>query len=153
MKAKNIFITGQPGTGKTTLIKQIIGELNLDAGGFFTQEVRKAGERIGFNIYALDGRRGILARKVMKSRFKVGEYSVSLKDLEEIAVDSIKEALQEHKIVIIDEIGKMELFSEKFKEEVLRALNSENKVLGTIKLAATDLPIKSGSGPMWLSLS
>lgn len=136
MKAKNIFITGKPGTGKTTLIKKLIDEFNLDAGGFFTQEVREAGERIGFDILTLDGRRGILARKGMKSRFKVGKYGVSLKDLDEIAVDSIKKALQENKIVIIDEIGKMELFSENFKGAVLQALDSGNIILGTIKLAA-----------------
>jgi len=136
MKAKNFFITGKPGTGKTTLIKKIIGELNLDAGGFFTQEVREAGERIGFDILTLDGRRGMLARKGMKSRFKVGRYGVSLDDLDEVAVDSIRKALQENKIVIIDEIGKMELFSEKFKDAVVQALDSENIVLGTIKLAA-----------------
>ncbi|MCL6473397.1 MAG: NTPase [Firmicutes bacterium] len=135
MKAKNIFITGKPGTGKTTLIKKIIAELNLNAGGFFTQEVREAGERIGFDILTLDGRRGTLARKGMKSRFRVGKYGVSLNDLDEIAVDSIRKALQENKIVIIDEIGKMELFSEKFKDAVVQALESENIVLGTIKLA------------------
>ncbi|MBE0447996.1 MAG: NTPase [Actinobacteria bacterium] len=135
MKAKNIFITGKPGTGKTTLIRKLIDEFTLDAGGFFTQEVREAGERVGFDILTLDGRRGMLARKGMKSNLRVGRYGVSLKDLEEIAVDSIKKALWKNKIVIIDEIGKMELFSEKFKEAVLRALDSEKIVLGTIKLA------------------
>jgi len=136
MKAKNIFITGKPGTGKTTLIKKIIDELNLNAGGFFTQEVREAGERVGFNIRTLDGREGILAHKGMKSMFRVGKYGVSLKDLDEVAVGSIRKALRENKVVIIDEIGKMELFSEKFKEAVLQALDSESKVLGTIKFAA-----------------
>jgi len=136
MKAKNIFITGKPGTGKTTLIKKIIDELNLNAGGFFTQEVREVGERVGFNILTLDGKEGILARKGMRSMFRVGKYGVSLRDLDEIAVDSIRKALRENKTVIIDEIGKMELFSQKFKDVVLQALDSENKVLGTIKFAA-----------------
>ena len=38
-------------------------------------------------------------------------------------------------MIVIDEIGKMELFSEKFKEAVAKALEAKNKVLGTITLA------------------
>ncbi|HZD61078.1 MAG TPA: NTPase [Anaerolineae bacterium] len=136
MKAKNILITGQPGTGKTTLIRKLIDEFTLNAGGFFTQEVRGASERLGFDIITLDGRQGVLARKGMKSNLRVGRYGVSLEDLEEIAVDSIKKALLKNEVVVIDEIGKMELFSEKFKEAVLRALDSGKIVLGTTKLAS-----------------
>jgi nucleoside-triphosphatase len=59
---------------------------------------------------------------------------VILRDLEEIGVKEIEEGLKENKIIIIDEIGKAEMFSKKFKQIVLAALNSKNMVLGTIKL-------------------
>jgi len=131
---KNIFITGKPGCGKTTLIKEILKELKLNAGGFYTQEIRERGKRIGFKINSLDGKEGILAHVNIKSPFKVSKYGVNIKDLEEIGVKSILESLKVKKIVVIDEVGKMELFSEKFKKAVLKALNSKNKVLGTIKM-------------------
>lgn len=138
MMIKNVFVTGKPGSGKTTLIRELIEELNLNVGGFFTQEIRKCGERIGFSINTLDGKEGILALKGMESQFRVGSYGVNLKDLEEIGIDSIRKALTDSKVVIIDEIGKMELFSENFKRQVLHALESKNRVLGTIKLASDE---------------
>ena len=131
---KNIFITGKPGCGKTTLIMEILKELNLKAGGFYTQEIREKGIRKGFKIISLDGKEGILAHVSIKSPFRVSKYGVNIKDLEEIGVKSILEGIKENKIIIIDEIGKMELFSERFRKAVWDALESKNKVLGTIKM-------------------
>ena len=131
---KNIFITGLPGCGKTTLIKQILKELKIPARGFFTEEIRKGGERIGFKIVTLQGKEGILAEKGIKSSFRVSKYGVILRDLEEIGVKEIEEGLKENAILVVDEVGKMELFSKKFKETILKALDSKNKVLGTIML-------------------
>ena len=131
---KNIFITGKPGCGKTTLIKKIIEDLKLVAGGCYTSEIQEAGKRVGFEIKTLNGRKGILAHKDFKSPYRVGSYKINIKDLEEIGVDSILKALKENKVIIIDEIGKMEMKSPKFKKTVLTILASPNKVLGTIKL-------------------
>jgi nucleoside-triphosphatase len=129
---KNIFITGLPGCGKTTLIKEILKELNIPAKGFFTEEIRKEGERIGFKIVTLNKKEGILAEKGFKSPFKVSKYGVILKDLEEIGVKEIEEGLKGDFLIVVDEIGKMGLFSNKFKEVILKALDSKNKILGTI---------------------
>lgn len=131
---KNIFITGKPGCGKTTLIKEIAKGLKSKISGFYTEEIRENGKRVGFKIRTLDEKEGVLARVNFESEFQVGKYKVNLKDLEEIGITSIEKAIEEGKIILIDEIGKMELFSEKFKEIVLKALNSKNKILGTIML-------------------
>lgn len=131
---KNIFITGLPGVGKTTLIQEIIKELNLDAGGFYTQEIRGKGVRKGFKITTLNNQEGILAHVNIKSPYRVSKYKINLKGLEEIGVRSILDALKEDKVIVVDELGTMELFSEKFKKAVLAVLNSKNKVLGTVKL-------------------
>ena len=133
---KNVFITGLPGCGKTSLIKEILKELRLNAGGFYTQEIREGGIRKGFKIITLDSKEGILAHVNVKSPYRVSKYKVNIKDLEEIGVNAIFEALKKNKICIIDELGKMELYSEKFKKVVLAALDSKNKVLGTIKLTS-----------------
>lgn len=131
---KNIFITGEPGCGKTTLIMEIIKELNLYADGFYTTEIRKGGDRIGFKIITLNGREGTLAHVNIKSPYKVSKYKVNIKDLEEIGVNSILNSLKENKITVIDEVAKMEMFSEKFKKAIFTALESKNKVLGTMML-------------------
>jgi nucleoside-triphosphatase len=107
---KNIFITGLPGCGKTTLIKEILKELKIPAKGFFTEEIRKEGERIGFKIVTLSKKEGILAEKGFKSLYRVSKYGVILKDLEEIGVREIEEGLKGDFLIVVDEIGKMELF-------------------------------------------
>ena len=131
---KNIFITGRPGCGKTSLIKEILRELNLDVDGFYTQEIRDKSERLGFKIQTLEGREGILAHLNIKSPYQVSKYKVNINDLEEIGVKAILNSLKENKITVIDEVAKMELLSEKFKKAVIAALNSKNKVLGIIVL-------------------
>lgn len=131
---KNIFITGKPGCGKTTLIKEILKELKIPAQGFFTEEIREKGKRVGFKIKTLSQKEGVLAHKDLKSQFRVSKYGVNLKDLEGIGVKELEKGLEKGYLLIVDEIGKMELFSQRFKDIILRSLESKNKVLGTIML-------------------
>jgi len=129
----NILLTGKPGIGKTTLVRKVVEQLgNIKAGGFYTQEIRENSVRVGFRITTLDGRRGILAHVNHKGKFRVGKYGVNLGDIDEIAVSSILNSL-DRDLILIDEIGKMELYSEKFKEVVVKALET-GRVLGTIRL-------------------
>ena len=92
---KNILITGRPGCGKTTLIMEILKELNLKASGFYTSEIRIHGKRKGFSIVTLSGKRGILAHQNIHSEKRVSKYGVNLKDLEELGVSSISRGLKE----------------------------------------------------------
>ena len=133
---KNLLITGKPGCGKTTLIKEIVKEIKKPAFGFYTQEIRnKNGKRVGFEMISLNGRKGILAHINFESKYRVGKYKVNLETLEKIGVESVLKGLEsKENLIVIDEIGKMELFSDKFKKAVLKALDSDNKVLATIKL-------------------
>ena len=130
---KNILLTGRPGIGKTSILKEIIDILKLDAGGFYTKEIREGGIRKGFEIITLSGKRGILAHVDCKSPYRVSKYGVNTKDLENIATPAIEEALRNKECIIIDEIGRMELYSPKFCSLVRKALDSEKKVLGTIQ--------------------
>lgn len=134
---KNLLLTGKPGIGKTTLIKKILDECTLRAGGFYTQEILENGTRLGFEIITLSGQRGILAHVRMKGRHRVGKYRVDLAEIDRVAVQSLIDALEQDEIIVIDEIGKMELFSNKFKNAVLVALDSQKTVLGTISMAQT----------------
>ncbi|MEW6455166.1 MAG: NTPase [Acidobacteriota bacterium] len=128
---KHILITGNPRVGKTTLLKKLIENVE-SAGGFYTQEIRKGGERVGFEIITLDGKKGILARKGLKSSHTLGKYGINVEDLEEIGVRSLKDAIENKGIIVIDEIGKMELFSDEFRKIAIKALNSDKRVVGVI---------------------
>ena len=131
----NILITGLPGVGKTTLVKQIIALSDMDWGGFFTEDIRERNSRVGFKIIATDGTSGTLAHIHHHSLCKVGKYRVNLHDLDAVATAAIERALHQKKSIVMDEIGKMELFSEKFRNVVQLALNSPLVVLATITAA------------------
>ena len=112
---KNIFLTGAPSSGKTTVIKKVITRLNHPANGFYTEEERVEGKRIGFLMKTLDGKKGYLAHQDIKSDFHIRRYGVSIENIEKIAVPSIMPVNRD--VIILDEIGKMECFSGVFKRQ------------------------------------
>lgn len=129
------MISGMPGAGKTSLLKAVLSRLSLSVGGFISEEMRDRGERVGFSLKTLDGKEGILAHKDKPTPYCFGKYYINLEDLEKIAVKSIEDAIAEKEIIVIDEIGKMELISPLFREATLRALNSPKPVLATLHRA------------------
>lgn len=133
---KAYLLTGGPGVGKTTMIKQALDKSRTMAGGFFTEEIRVGGVRQGFRIITLDGQSAILAHIGIKSPYRVSKYGVDIEGLDRVGVAAIRQAIGECDLVVIDEIGKMELFSPAFKEAVLEAINNGVRVLGTIMLSS-----------------
>ena len=134
---KNIFLTGPPSSGKTTVIKKIITGLKKPAKGFYTEEIRVDGKRQGFKMITLNGKEGLLGHRDIKSDYTVSKYGVSIENIDNIAVPAIIPDNQSQ-IIILDEIGKMECFSKKFKEAALQALDSNNTVIGTIAISGTE---------------
>ena len=130
----NVLLTGRPGIGKTTLMKRLVEASSLAKGGFHTEEVRKEGQRVGFSLTTLDGKESMLAHRKIKTPYRVGRYGVDVCALEKVGVESIRKAISADEIIIINEIGRMELFSRKFREVVLQALKT-GRVLATIKRA------------------
>ena len=129
------LLTGPPGVGKTTLIKEAISAAKQRAGGFYTREIRSQGVRQGFEIVTLDGASAILASVDFHGPCRVSKYGVMADNLDNVGVAALRRATKECAIVVVDEIGKMELFSPAFREAVLEALDSGKKLLGTIMLA------------------
>ncbi len=130
---KNLFLTGPPGIGKTTVIRAVIEELEIDVGGFYTSEVRRGGDRIGFDIIDMRGGRGILARVDLRSPNRVGKYGVNRADLERVGVSALERGIAVSGLIVMDEIGRMELCSKSFQKAAIRALDSGTPVLGTIQ--------------------
>ena len=128
------LLSGGPGVGKTTIIRQAISKFSGKAGGFYTEEIRNQGIREGFRLITLDGQNAILAHIAISSQHRVGKYGVDIASLERIGVTALHEAIRKQDLIVVDEIGKMELFSLHFQAAVRAAIESGKKVLGTIML-------------------
>jgi nucleoside-triphosphatase len=136
---KNILITGLPGVGKTTLIKRICEVLKeLHPAGFYTEEIREEGTRKGFELISLDGKTGLLSHIDMRSPYRVGKYKVNIEGFEDF-LDSIPFLDPSTHLIVIDEIGKMECYSEKFKELLREILDSEKWMISTIAFKGSGL--------------
>lgn len=142
MTKRVLLITGAPGTGKTTVLSKAVDMLKakgLSVGGMISHEAREGRVRVGFQIVNLNnGKRGWLAHIDQTTGPQVGKYRVNLADLEDIGAKAIAEATEKCAIVAIDEIGPMELFSDKFKQAVAKALESDKVVLAVIHAKAKD---------------
>ena len=131
--AQRILITGRPGVGKTTLVKNTLALLSPIAGGFLTREIRRQGQRVGFLVMDIHtGREGILAHRDHKGGPRVGKYGVDVPAFERVGVRALHEALDRKGCIVIDEIGKMELYSMVFADVVTEVLDSRHPVLATI---------------------
>lgn len=130
------LLTGRPGTGKTSLIKQAVAELEGEAGGFYTEEIRSQGTRLGFKLITLDGREAILAHVNIHSPYRVSKYGVDVDSLDRVGVSALRQAAKQSDLIVVDEIGKMELFSANFRETVLEIFGRGKRVLGTIMLVS-----------------
>ena len=136
---KNILITGLPGVGKTTLIKNIVAALKgLHPVGFYTAEIREGGIRKGFELISLDGRKGLLSHIDIQSPHRVGKYKVDVKGFEAF-LGSIPLLNPSTRLIVIDEIGKMESYSHQFKNLLKEILDSEKWVIATIALKGSGI--------------
>ncbi len=130
------LITGPPGVGKTSLLLSLIETLPGIKGGFYTREIRKGKERVGFQVADLAGHEGVLAHVEHPGPPRVGRYGVDLKTFEAIGVQALTRALHEADLVVIDEIGKMELYSPGFQTVLFEALKGPRPLVATIMAKA-----------------
>ncbi len=132
----NILITGPPASGKSTLLQEITKGKNIS--GIITNEIRKDHERWGFVVADVKTERHTIMASTDIRPAVVGKYGVDVFAFEKIAVPAIENGINdENAIIIIDEIGNMELLSERFKIVVEKALETK-RVLGTISMKSRD---------------
>jgi nucleoside-triphosphatase len=133
-----IGITGMPSVGKTqTLIKIIekIQKSGYKLEGMITTPFIEKKKRVGFYVEDWQTKeKEIFARLDLDSKDKVGKYGVDLAALERVGVHAIEKAINDENIdiIVIDEIGKMEMLSEKFCEVVIEALDSDKPIMVTL---------------------
>ena len=128
------LLTGRPGVGKTTCLLRVLDRLPLRAVGFYTRELRGPKGRVGFELLTLDGGTAVLAHVDYPGPPRVGRYGVDVEALERVGVPAIEAAGAGADLVVVDEIGKMELASKRFRTDVLAVLAGPVRLLGTILL-------------------
>lgn len=134
---KNILLTGPPACGKTTVIRRLterLGDLRL--AGFYTQELREQGQRVGFEAVGMSGQRAVLAHVGFRSKYRVGRYGVKAETLESLIQAELERPAD---AFIVDEIGKMELFCPVFVAAVPRLFDCRVPVVATIALKGQGL--------------
>lgn len=133
MRKRLLLVTGSPGVGKTTVLLKVVEALKAggySVGGMISREVRSGGSRVGFEVLDIStGKSGWLAHVDQEVGPQVGKYRVNLEDLDGIGAEAIVKAVENSDIVAVDEIGPMELFSQKFQEAVRRAVESTKVVV------------------------
>jgi nucleoside-triphosphatase len=142
-----IFVTGPPSVGKTSVLLRSVNGLKdkgYEIGGMISREVREGGVRVGFEIMDFStGQRGWLAHINQPTGPKISKYRVNLTDLDAIGVSSILDAIRNADIIMVDEIGPMELFSSAFRNAVIQAIESNKPMLGTIHFGLSDSFVNS----------
>lgn len=138
--AKFLLLTGEPGVGKSTVIRSVVSA--VDPGhfsGFTVREMLSDGRRSAFHIETVDGRRGVLASVASTSPLRVGrdgQYGVELDFLDSVALPEIEREIGDSsgRIIVLDEIGPMQGYSGRFRRVIDGLLASEQLVIGTIVL-------------------
>jgi nucleoside-triphosphatase len=133
-----ILLEGRPGAGKSTIARRLADRLSQDGipvSGFITEEIRKSGRRLGFSLERFGGEQGVLARVDLPGPPRVGRYGVDLAAFERVAIPALEQA-GEHEVAIIDELGKMELASDRFREALAALLDRPVPVVATVQSAS-----------------
>ena len=137
--ARNFLVTGVPGVGKTTLVRNLCGRLSsFHPVGFYTEEIREGRIRKGFALVSLDGKRSVLSHVSVKGPDRVGKYGVDIKTFDAF-LESLDLRDPIHSLVVIDEIGKMECFSAAFVRLVRVSLDGSGVVVATVALKGPGL--------------
>jgi nucleoside-triphosphatase len=131
-----ILLEGRPGAGKSTVARRLAEALRQDGiavSGFVTEEIREGGGRLGFAIERFGGGRGVLAHVDLPGPPRVGRYGVDLVTFERLAIPALDRAGE---VAIVDELGKMELASDAFREAFAALLDRHVAVIATVQSAS-----------------
>lgn len=134
MQKTAFLVTGEPGVGKTTLIRQVVSTMHLRAAGFYTEDIQMSGNREGFRIVTLDGDMALLASTGHPGEVRVSKYGVDVAELERVGVPAVQRAVERGHVAVVDEVGKMQLYSRVFRKTIFEVIRGRHLLLGTIML-------------------
>jgi nucleoside-triphosphatase len=131
-----LLLEGRPGIGKTTVARRLLNllrEAGVPVAGFTTGELRTGGRREGFMVQAASGAQEVLAHVGLPGPPRVGRYGVDLAAFERVALPALRTP-RTGGVVVVDELGKMELASAAFCEAIVELLGRDVAVVATVHL-------------------
>lgn len=134
-----LLLEGPPRIGKTTVVRRLIARLqqaNLPVGGFTTRELRERGHRVGFLAEDINGGAAVIAHVDWTSGPAVGRYHVDVSAFEEVALPALQRALEQGAVVVLDELGRMELASTAFVNAVHQLFSRDATLVATVHVVA-----------------
>jgi nucleoside-triphosphatase len=129
-----VLVEGRPAVGKTTVMRRLailLRQAGVPLAGFVTEELREQGRRVGFAIEAFGSGQAVLAHVDLPGPPRVGKYGVDLPAFERLALPSLASP-PDAGVVLIDELGKMELGSEAFRAAVSQLLEQPVTLVATV---------------------
>ena len=144
----NIFLTGQPQVGKSTIINKFLkSHDNVTVGGFKTISNFKKGIGVYGGVYIIPAHlnnpdyseKSLVGNRVLKPKSFPDNFD--LKGVE------ILQNSQNNDLILMDEIGFMETKALKFSESILNILNGDTPVIGVVKPMNKGLPLKVKEHP------
>jgi nucleoside-triphosphatase len=130
-----LLIAARPGAGKTTVLSrlsELLQEAGVPVGGFLTRELRRRGRRVGFEIETFGGERGVLAHVEFPGPPRVGRYGVDLEAFEALALPAMT-LPGDKRVVLVDELGKMELASQRFREATVALFDDPVPIVASVQ--------------------
>lgn len=135
-KSIKIGITGLPGSGKTQALMKVVEMLESESykvGGMITEPIMEKNRRVGFYVMDWQSKnKAVLAHVSVKSKFIVGKYGVDLMSLDTVGVEALNGACRDADVIVVDEVGKMEVESEKFVHAVKDAMETDKPMILTL---------------------
>jgi nucleoside-triphosphatase len=136
-----LLVEARPGAGKTTALdrlSRLLREAGVPCRGFLTREIREGRHRVGFEIETLDGERGLLAHVSLAGPPRVGRYGVDLEAFERVALPEL-DGLPKNCVLLLDELGKMELASARFREAVAALFEQPVPIVASVQVSRNPL--------------
>lgn len=130
-----VLLEGPPKIGKSTVVErlvQLLHQSDIPVGGFITRELREDGRRVGFAVKDLEGPEALLAHQDFRTRVQVGRFYVDVPAFEGVGLPALERAVEQGRIVVIDEIARMELASAAFLDALASVLDSAASVVATV---------------------
>ena len=136
-KLTNIFLTGDLHVGKSTVVKHVLNDIqNCRVGGYTTEPIFQKGRKVGFKMVSFSGEEEIIAHENFQHGEKFGEFRVNLDAFEQFGVRILTQALSTSQLIVMDEIGAMERYAQKFQKAVEECINSTIAVFGVFQKRA-----------------
>ena len=110
------------------------GSVASSLRGFTTEELREGRRRVGFALETFAGERATLAHVDFRGPPRVSKYGVDLEAFERLALPALED-VEEGAVVVIDELGKMELASEAFRVAVRGLFERDLPLMATVQIA------------------